>query len=187
MNSRQRVFDEKKFWFQTQSCCASHWMHSNNHLNEHPLPTSQCFSHYLLIWSTNGLLQQAFPKYLQLMQDGVCQLVHKPILLYLCAIQHRSVRRNWQVLIGQVVEISLLKSYCPSTCLIIASCNGWPKATSPLSFGNLRTTLLILAVVAMGGAWLLEQPRSSVVTWHPRIRLLWRLLPKDGEEQLDHK
>lgn len=61
------------------------------------------------------------------------------------------------------------------------------EATSMLSFGNLRTTLLILAVVAMGGAWMLEQPRSTVVTWHPRIRLLWRLLPKDGAEQLHHK
>ncbi|CAK9093366.1 Uncharacterized protein SCF082_LOCUS43920 [Durusdinium trenchii] len=41
-----------------------------------------------------------------------------------------------------------------------------------------KTTLLILAVVAMGGSWMLEQPRSSLLTWHPRIRLLWRLLPK---------
>ncbi|CAK8986521.1 unnamed protein product [Durusdinium trenchii] len=43
---------------------------------------------------------------------------------------------------------------------------------------DMRTTLLILAVVAMGGSWMLEQPRSSLLTWHPRIRLLWRLLPK---------
>lgn len=42
----------------------------------------------------------------------------------------------------------------------------------------LRTSLLILATTAMGGAWLLEQPRSSIVLWHPRIRLLWRLLPQ---------
>ena len=42
----------------------------------------------------------------------------------------------------------------------------------------LRTALLILAITAMGGAWLLEQPRSSIVLWHPRIRLLWRLLPQ---------
>lgn len=42
----------------------------------------------------------------------------------------------------------------------------------------LRTSLLILATTAMGGAWLLEQPRTSIVLWHPRIRLLWRLLPQ---------
>ena len=32
----------------------------------------------------------------------------------------------------------------------------------------------------MGGAWVIEQPRSSAVIWHPRIRQLWRLLPKVG-------
>ena len=37
-----------------------------------------------------------------------------------------------------------------------------------------------MASVAMGGAWMIEQPRSSLVIWHPRIRLLWRLLPKAG-------
>lgn len=25
---------------------------------------------------------------------------------------------------------------------------------------------------------MIEQPRSSMVVWHPRIRLLWRLIPK---------
>ena len=45
---------------------------------------------------------------------------------------------------------------------------------------RLRVTLLILAVVAMGGSWMVEQPRSSLLTWHPRIRLLWRLLPEVG-------
>ena len=38
--------------------------------------------------------------------------------------------------------------------------------------------MLVLAVTAMGGAWIIEQPRSSILDWHPRIRLLWRLLPK---------
>ena len=42
----------------------------------------------------------------------------------------------------------------------------------------LRCTLLILAVQSMGGTWILEQPRSSEVLWHPRVRLLWRLLPE---------
>ena len=41
-----------------------------------------------------------------------------------------------------------------------------------------RTALLVLAVTAMGGTWMIEQPRSSTLLWHPRIRLLWRLLPK---------
>ncbi|CAK9026536.1 unnamed protein product [Durusdinium trenchii] len=43
---------------------------------------------------------------------------------------------------------------------------------------GMQTALLILAITAMGGTWILEQPRSSLVIWHPRIRLLWRLLPK---------
>ena len=42
----------------------------------------------------------------------------------------------------------------------------------------LRTTLLILAITAMGGTWLLEQPSTSQVDWHPRVRLLWRLVPQ---------
>ena len=37
-----------------------------------------------------------------------------------------------------------------------------------------------MAVTAMGGCWVLEQHRSSLVDWHPRIRLLWRLLPEAG-------
>lgn len=32
----------------------------------------------------------------------------------------------------------------------------------------------------MGGGWLLEQPSTSCVEWHPRVRLLWRLLPEVG-------
>lgn len=41
-----------------------------------------------------------------------------------------------------------------------------------------RVVLIILAITAMGGSWMLEQPNSSQVHWHPRIRLLWRLLPQ---------
>ncbi|CAK9011436.1 Uncharacterized protein SCF082_LOCUS11092 [Durusdinium trenchii] len=41
-----------------------------------------------------------------------------------------------------------------------------------------RACLLILAISAMGGGWLLEQPSTSCVEWHPRVRLLWRLLPE---------
>ncbi|CAK9116681.1 unnamed protein product [Durusdinium trenchii] len=43
-----------------------------------------------------------------------------------------------------------------------------------------RACLLILAISAMGGGWLLEQPSTSCVEWHPRVRLLWRLLPEVG-------
>lgn len=50
--------------------------------------------------------------------------------------------------------------------------------TANLLASELRITLIILAVVAMGGSWLVEQPRSSMLPWHPRVRLLWRLLPQ---------
>ena len=40
--------------------------------------------------------------------------------------------------------------------------------------------LLILLTSAMGGTWLLEQPRSSIIQFHPRIRWLWAQLPKVG-------
>ncbi|CAK9057773.1 unnamed protein product [Durusdinium trenchii] len=40
----------------------------------------------------------------------------------------------------------------------------------------------------MGGTWVLEQPRGSMVSWHPRIRELWRSFPKVRREALtkDH-
>ncbi|CAL1159177.1 unnamed protein product [Cladocopium goreaui] len=41
-----------------------------------------------------------------------------------------------------------------------------------------RTALLIWAIVAMGGCFVLEQPRSSQLGWHPRIVELFRALPK---------
>ena len=53
-------------------------------------------------------------------------------------------------------------------------------AAKPASARLPRTCLLILAISAMGGTWVLEQPRSSLVDWHPRVRLLFRLLPKVG-------
>ncbi|CAJ1392471.1 unnamed protein product [Effrenium voratum] len=42
----------------------------------------------------------------------------------------------------------------------------------------MRTTLLVYAISAMGGAWSLEQPRSSLVTWHPRMIDLFAHLPQ---------
>lgn len=42
----------------------------------------------------------------------------------------------------------------------------------------LRTSLIIMLVTAMGGAWLLEQPSSSQLTWLPCIRFLWRVIPQ---------
>ncbi|CAJ1435264.1 unnamed protein product [Effrenium voratum] len=47
--------------------------------------------------------------------------------------------------------------------------------------GNLlasRTVLLIWVLVSVDGVFLLEQPRSSMLPWHPRIRQLFRSLPK---------
>lgn len=43
-----------------------------------------------------------------------------------------------------------------------------------------RVCLLIFAISAMDGAWVLEQPRSSALEWLPCIRQLWRSLPKVG-------
>ena len=42
----------------------------------------------------------------------------------------------------------------------------------------LRSCLLLWAAQAMGGTFLLEQPRSSMVLWHPRLRELMKALPK---------
>lgn len=50
----------------------------------------------------------------------------------------------------------------------------------PAAWSHCRACLLILAISAMGGGWLLEQPSTSCVEWHPRVRLLWRLLPEVG-------
>ena len=44
-----------------------------------------------------------------------------------------------------------------------------------------RTVLLVLACNAMGAAWMIEQPRSSILPWHPRMRLLFKLCPKVRE------
>lgn len=46
------------------------------------------------------------------------------------------------------------------------------------AFPPCRTCLLLWAVQAMGGAFLLEQPRSSMVLWHPRMRELMKSIPK---------
>ncbi|CAK9008773.1 unnamed protein product [Durusdinium trenchii] len=46
-------------------------------------------------------------------------------------------------------------------------------AVSSVSQGNqlaTRCALLLYSIVAMGGCFLLEQPRSSMLSWHPRIR-----------------
>lgn len=41
-----------------------------------------------------------------------------------------------------------------------------------------RCCLLILVMTSMNLAWLIEQPRSSMLPWHPRIRWLFSRLPK---------
>ncbi|CAL1131372.1 unnamed protein product [Cladocopium goreaui] len=40
------------------------------------------------------------------------------------------------------------------------------------------TVLLIMVVSAMNGAWILEQPSSTRLLSHPRVRHLWHLLPR---------
>lgn len=42
----------------------------------------------------------------------------------------------------------------------------------------MRTCLLMWVIHAMGGTFLLEQPRSSMVLWHPRVREFMKSLPK---------
>ena len=41
-----------------------------------------------------------------------------------------------------------------------------------------RTALLIMVVAACGGCWVIEQPSTSQLTWHPRVQLLWTMMPK---------
>lgn len=41
-----------------------------------------------------------------------------------------------------------------------------------------RTCLLIWVIQAMGCSFILEQPRSSMLIWHPRIREVLRSIPK---------
>ena len=43
-----------------------------------------------------------------------------------------------------------------------------------------RTVLLLWVVQAMGGSFLVEQPRSSMLLWHPRMREFTLSLPKVG-------
>lgn len=52
------------------------------------------------------------------------------------------------------------------------------KANHLLNSHYLRSCLLLWAAQAMGGTFLLEQPRSSMVLWHPRLRELMKALPK---------
>ena len=47
----------------------------------------------------------------------------------------------------------------------------------PHLFGP-RTCLLIWVIQAMGCSFILEQPRSSMLIWHPRIREVLRSIPK---------
>ena len=39
-----------------------------------------------------------------------------------------------------------------------------------------RTCLLILLVLAMGGAWVIEQPAHSVLEYYPRFRVIWKMV-----------
>ena len=43
---------------------------------------------------------------------------------------------------------------------------------------HLRVMLLVVLATAMDLAWLLEQPGSSLMEWHPRFRWVIRRLPK---------
>ena len=47
-----------------------------------------------------------------------------------------------------------------------------------LGFAPLRVALLALVITALGGCWFIEQPASSLLKWHPRIRWLFRACGK---------
>ena len=53
-----------------------------------------------------------------------------------------------------------------------------PSGCGTFLVNSIRTCLLIWVVQAMGGCFILEQPRSSMVVWHPRVRELMKSLPK---------
>lgn len=55
-----------------------------------------------------------------------------------------------------------------------------PMCDPAPSTAFLRTCLLAYAVVAMGGCFIIEQPRSSMFPWHPRARELFKNLPQVG-------
>ena len=63
------------------------------------------------------------------------------------------------------LEPSCIPLQMTHTCLYILTCQP-------------RVSLLILVISAMNGCWILEQPRSSLLAWHPRVRWLFRQLPK---------
>ena len=51
---------------------------------------------------------------------------------------------------------------------------------SPLHTSLLRVSLLLMALQAIGAAWVVEQPVSSLVWYHPRLRAILRRFNKAG-------
>ena len=50
----------------------------------------------------------------------------------------------------------------------------------PLHASLLRVSLLLMALQAIGAAWVVEQPVSSLVWYHPRLRAILRRFTKVG-------
>ena len=65
-----------------------------------------------------------------------------------------------------------------NTSLAHVAASGAPQQSAVLL--DLRTIILILLASSMGLAWLLEQPGSSQMEWHPRFAYMIRCLPQAG-------
>jgi len=53
-----------------------------------------------------------------------------------------------------------------------------PQKLLNVTMPETRTMLLLMVVSAMNGCWLVEQPTSSQLLSHPRVREVWRMLPR---------
>ena len=53
-----------------------------------------------------------------------------------------------------------------------------PSYNCPSTVLLLRVTLLLVALEAIGAAWMVEQPISSLAWYHPRLREILRNFPK---------
>ena len=110
------------------------------------------------------------------MHVDICMYVHH--VFSIVAINHN---QKLDLLFN---KSPIFRSHCKTFCWLSFQAGSPKRAQNGCRQSCLvcvsRTCLLILAISAMGGTWVLEQPRSSLVDWHPRVRLLFKLLPKVG-------
>ena len=71
---------------------------------------------------------------------------------------------------------------------ILLSKNGMPHSDLPAEpHCPCRTVLLMWVIQAMAGAFVLEQPRSSMLLWHPRMRQFMLSIPKERFGEMTKK